>query len=224
MICFLFNVLFSFAIVVPLVCNAEVVELNDSNFEHLTQASTGMTTGSWFVLFKGDKCPHCVNVKPEFEKLAEDEDLRDKGIVLGRVDVPSSLLTSSRFSIKRFPTLLYLHRSKLYAYGGERTTGAMREYLLADPSASVVDSEFNDADSSSSSSPIPPPLNHATHMYNSFVDLYAVVSDKGGKVGELAMMTLAFLSVVMFLLSVIIVVYLLFLLCFNGKGNKQKVS
>lgn len=30
---------------------SEVVELTDANFEHLTQASTGATTGDWFVAF-----------------------------------------------------------------------------------------------------------------------------------------------------------------------------
>ena len=28
----------------------KVIELNDANFEHLTQASTGATTGDWLVL------------------------------------------------------------------------------------------------------------------------------------------------------------------------------
>lgn len=30
---------------------SEVVTLDDSNFEHLTQAATGATTGDWFVKF-----------------------------------------------------------------------------------------------------------------------------------------------------------------------------
>jgi len=33
------------------VVNGEVVELTDDNFEHQTQASTGQTTGKWFVKF-----------------------------------------------------------------------------------------------------------------------------------------------------------------------------
>lgn len=35
---------------------SEVVELNDQNFEHLTQAATGATTGDWFVAFKAPWC------------------------------------------------------------------------------------------------------------------------------------------------------------------------
>jgi len=34
------------------VCSAsEVVTLDDTNFEHLTQAASGATTGDWFVKF-----------------------------------------------------------------------------------------------------------------------------------------------------------------------------
>lgn len=33
------------------VLGSEVVILDDSNFEHLTQAATGATTGDWFVKF-----------------------------------------------------------------------------------------------------------------------------------------------------------------------------
>jgi nucleoside permease NupC len=35
--------------VVTPVRGSDVIELNDDNFEHLTQATTGSTTGHWFV-------------------------------------------------------------------------------------------------------------------------------------------------------------------------------
>lgn len=35
---------------------SEVVVLDTSNFEHLTQASTGQTTGKWFVKFYAPWC------------------------------------------------------------------------------------------------------------------------------------------------------------------------
>lgn len=35
---------------------SEVVVLTDDNFEHLTQAATGATTGDWFVAFKAPWC------------------------------------------------------------------------------------------------------------------------------------------------------------------------
>ena len=108
--------------------SSEIVELTDATFEHQTQASTGMTTGSWFVLFKADKCAHCAKVQPEFEKLAQDEEL--EGIVLATVNVPTNRQTAARFDNKGFPTLLYLHRGKQYKFKGQRTYERLKQFLL----------------------------------------------------------------------------------------------
>jgi thiol-disulfide isomerase/thioredoxin len=59
-----------------------------------------MTTGSWFVFFKAQNCPHCERVMPEFVELSVDEDLRERGIVLATMDVPSNRATATRFDIR----------------------------------------------------------------------------------------------------------------------------
>ena len=59
-----------------------------------------MTTGSWLVLFKAAQCAHCQKIMPEFEKLSQDEELKERGIVLATIDVPSNSATSTRLGIR----------------------------------------------------------------------------------------------------------------------------
>ena len=110
--------------------SAEVVLLNDEIFEHQTQASTGMTTGSWLVFFKAERCPHCNKLMPEYEKLSEDEELVEQGIVLSVMDVASCPVTMNRFLIRGFPTLIFLHKKKLYEYSGKRDYEALKKFVL----------------------------------------------------------------------------------------------
>lgn len=78
-----------------------VIELTDGNFEVLTKATSESESKSpWLLLFKGDKCPHCERIKPEFEFLSNDDDLEKLGFSFGRVDVPTNPLSSTRFSIR----------------------------------------------------------------------------------------------------------------------------
>ena len=44
--------------------SAEVTVLDDKNFEHLTQAGTGATTGDWFIKFYAPWCGHCKRLAP----------------------------------------------------------------------------------------------------------------------------------------------------------------
>ena len=109
---------------------AEVVPLNDATFEHQTQASTGMTTGSWLVFFKAKRCPHCNKLMPHYEKLSQDEDILERGILLSTLDVADSPHTTNRFMIRGFPTLIFLHKKQLYHFDGKRDYESLKEFLL----------------------------------------------------------------------------------------------
>jgi len=46
-------------------------ELTDKTFEHDTQATTGSTTGDWFVKFCSKKNKRCREIEPLWDELAE---------------------------------------------------------------------------------------------------------------------------------------------------------
>ena len=45
-------------------------ELGDHNFEHDTQATSGSTTGDWFVNFCDRTKPECKELEPKWHELA----------------------------------------------------------------------------------------------------------------------------------------------------------
>ena len=106
------------------------MELTDSTFEHQTQASSGMTTGSWLILFKAQRCQHCKAIAPHYVQLSEDKEISERGIILGSVDVPTNRGVTIRFGVRGFPTMLFLHRDKLYYYKGKRDYQSIKEFVL----------------------------------------------------------------------------------------------
>jgi thiol-disulfide isomerase/thioredoxin len=125
----LFALLYSICNIVQ-TSKAEVVYLTDENFEHQTQASTGMTTGSWLIFFKAKRCPHCNKLMPHYESLSQDEELMERGIVLAMMDVNDCPAVMNRFMIRGFPTLIFLHQKKLYEYSGRRDYEPLKEFVL----------------------------------------------------------------------------------------------
>lgn len=77
-------------------------DLNDSNFEHDTQASTGMTTGDWFVVFYKDSCTN-------IEYIIEESSIKLKGILLfAYVDINSNPKLKERFKLEENSLPIYL--------------------------------------------------------------------------------------------------------------------
>jgi len=105
---------------------SDVVILTDANFEHLTQASTGSTTGSWFVEFYAPWCGHCQNLQPEWEKLASQL----KGIVnVAKVDATVNGKTARRFGINAYPTLKLITGGKVYTHSGSREAEDLAQWV-----------------------------------------------------------------------------------------------
>ena len=109
--------------------NENVIKLTDQTFEHQTQASTGQTTGKWFVMFYAPWCGHCKKLMPVWNDLANGIDPEEDGnIIIATVDTTTNPALLSRFGIRGFPTLLYFADRKMYRYKSERSIKTLLEF------------------------------------------------------------------------------------------------
>jgi thioredoxin-like negative regulator of GroEL len=137
-ILFLFQQLFSKTVVFASSSlstkNTHVVELTDENFEHLTQASAGQTTGKWFVNFSSPLCPHCVSLAPKWVSLAQviTKEHQESSVIVGMVDVTKNPKLVQRFNVKSMPTIFYFADRGMYQYAPNkpREVEQLLEYVL----------------------------------------------------------------------------------------------
>jgi len=102
---------------------AEVVELNESNFEHLTQAATGATSGDWLVLFCKESVTRCAKVLSNWQKVAVTlaASREAKGmprINVASVDTSTSSWLRKRFGIQSVPVVLLFKGGVMYSFHG----------------------------------------------------------------------------------------------------------
>uniref|UniRef100_A0A182Q7Z4 Thioredoxin domain-containing protein n=1 Tax=Anopheles farauti TaxID=69004 RepID=A0A182Q7Z4_9DIPT len=91
-----------------------VKELSDETFEHLTQASSGATTGDWFIMFYTTKCVDCQRLTAVWEAVAADLKTR---MNVARVDKDGKgSETAARFQVKDAPEFIFLRQGKYYRY------------------------------------------------------------------------------------------------------------
>ncbi|XP_055615727.1 thioredoxin domain-containing protein [Toxorhynchites rutilus septentrionalis] len=91
-----------------------VKELSDDNFEHLTQASTGATTGDWFIMFYTANCVDCQRLTAVWEAVAAALKTRMNVARIAKDGKGSS--TSERFNVKEVPSFIFLRQGKFYRY------------------------------------------------------------------------------------------------------------
>lgn len=87
--------------------------LNEDSFEHLTQASTGATTGDWLVIFFDSSCQSYL---PAIEGAAIQLKQR---MNVAKVNIEENSALAKRFDIKECPTTYFLRLGKMYLYFSE---------------------------------------------------------------------------------------------------------
>ncbi|KAL7538420.1 hypothetical protein ACHAXR_008546 [Thalassiosira sp. AJA248-18] len=120
---------------------AAVIDLTDVTFEHQTQASTGQTTGKWFVKFYAPWCGHCKTLAPIWDELDErlQESNPQDGIVIAKVDATKETQVANRFKIQSYPTLKYFADRKMYNYKGGRNIDEMYKFVTEGYKSALMD-------------------------------------------------------------------------------------
>lgn len=91
-----------------------VKELSDANFEHLTQASTGATTGDWFIFFYSSECVPCQRMYAIWEGVAANLKRRMNVARVNRKEF--GVMTAKRFKIEKAPDFIFIRQGKFYRY------------------------------------------------------------------------------------------------------------
>ena len=82
-----------------------------------------------FILYYVDWCPHCKVVKPEWEKLEKDNEL--KMVEIKKVNCEENEDVVNELGIEGFPTILYTKNGKVEPYNGEREYEEFKQFLLS---------------------------------------------------------------------------------------------
>lgn len=97
-----------------------VTTLTDETFEHMTQASTGQTTGSWLVWFYDDPSDDesTTTSLPFHGNFPTESEWLDEHVVVASVHArEGGRLTAERLQVTdSIPSLVYIHRGKMYFY------------------------------------------------------------------------------------------------------------
>jgi len=88
--------------------------LYEDDFEHLTQAASGATTGDWFVMFYTDQCNKKLAI---WESVAAR--LKYK-MNIAMVDFEKNDKLADRFNIKKCPTRIFFRLGKIYEHDLKR--------------------------------------------------------------------------------------------------------
>ncbi|XP_059611959.1 thioredoxin domain-containing protein [Phlebotomus argentipes] len=91
-----------------------VKELSDDTFEHLTQASSGATTGDWFIMFYSPECVDCQRLNAVWEAVGATLKTRLNVARVNKGALGSS--TARRFNIQRVPEFIFIRQGKYYKY------------------------------------------------------------------------------------------------------------
>lgn len=101
-----------------------VYDLNDQNFEPITESFKG-NTNDWLVLFMQPWCEKSNELVPMWQNLAAEM----KGSHhFAQIEISSNPITAERFDIKGYPTIILLHEGSFYNFSGKATPKKIKRF------------------------------------------------------------------------------------------------
>ncbi|XP_076294295.1 thioredoxin domain-containing protein [Lasioglossum baleicum] len=89
-------------------------QLTDDTFEHLTQASSGATTGDWFVMFYNTDNWESTKMSTTWETVGAK--LKHRVNVARIAKLTSGAATARRFRVQETPAFIFFRHGKMYRY------------------------------------------------------------------------------------------------------------
>lgn len=118
--------------------NKNVQYCEDSDFDGNGKLVTpGLDKSSVFILIQSSNCGHCKDLKPVWQKIANDKDVKKSAVMCCiSVDDDKDLvdrITKGEFpfELEGFPTIVYYQNRKFVEeYEDSRSESALKKYIL----------------------------------------------------------------------------------------------
>ena len=105
------------------VCEAKgVIEVTDRNYDAFVR------DGPWMIVVSASWCPHCKQLEPTWEKLAEKLEGKVK---VGKIDGPDQKVLARRLQISGYPTIFHIDKEGKIRDYGERPRELDKLYKFA---------------------------------------------------------------------------------------------
>ena len=94
-----------------------------------TSQSTSAPGNMEFIMYYADWCGYCQKAKPEFQKLMDDADVKNMGVVARMVDAEQNEAAAKADGVQGFPTFILKKNGSNVPYDGDYTYSSFVKFL-----------------------------------------------------------------------------------------------
>lgn len=116
-----------FLVLISFADSSNLLILDESNFERTLNQSEYV-----FIAFISPTCPHCKNLKPEFEKASELIQDINSNVIYAEIDATVNRNVSKLYNITKYPVLLLFKNGAVIDYfSGSRNSEQILDWTLS---------------------------------------------------------------------------------------------